>query len=210
MKTKFFMTVLCFAVLFSACMENGSQKSNAKSNTTTTTTTDTGDGTSGGNKDSKNDTKTDVKNTFQSANGKFSINFPEPPQGPEMQIEQNKAGLMQTFTYLLPVSDNGSYFAYYKDYPVGVISDSNTEQKLKAEAENFMKSLGCTISKTTDERLEGNKGLSFSGTMNDSISVNMRAFFVGKRYYQFGTISANGAISDKETKKFINSFEIVK
>ncbi|MBQ3688900.1 MAG: hypothetical protein II937_03440 [Bacteroidales bacterium] len=209
MKTKFFMTVLCFAVLFSACMENGSQKSNAKSNTTTTTTTDTDNGKSDGNK-SKTDSKTEVKNTFQSANGKFSINFPEPPQGPEMQIEKNKAGLMQTFTYTLPVSDKGSYFAYYKDYPVGVITDSNTDQKLKGEAESFMKSLGCAISKTTEERLDGNKGLSFSGTLNDTISVNMRAFFVGKRYYQFGTISAGDAISDKESKKFISSFEIVK
>ena len=36
----------------------------------------------------------------------------------------------------------------------------------------------------------------------------MRSYFVGKRYYLIGTIAANSEISDKDSKKFINSFEL--
>jgi hypothetical protein len=216
MKTSLFTAILCLLLLSAGCLENGSQKSNAKSNdnTTTTTTTDTDKGS---NSDGKTDNKTDdnkkkneKKNSFQSANGKFSINFPAPPAGPESRVEQNKAGLMQLFTYSLALSDNAGYFVYYKDYHSGVITDSNTEDMLKKEADAFMKNCGTKVSKSASERLDGNKGLSFSGTLNDTIAINMRAFFVGRRYYQFGTIAANGEISDTDSKKFINSFEIIK
>ncbi|MBR4265275.1 MAG: hypothetical protein IKQ46_04375 [Bacteroidales bacterium] len=200
MKKTILLVSLCFSMMFTACFDNGGSNNNGGSkNSTTTTTTDNG----------KKST-TETRNSFSSNDGKFSINFPAPPAGPESSIEKNKAGLMQTFTYTLSVSDNAYYFAYYKDYPVGVITDSNTETMLKKEADNFMKNCGSSVAKSTEERLNGNKGLSFSGVLNDTININMRAFFVGKRYYQFGTMASDGAISDKDSKKFINSFEIVK
>ena len=211
MKTRLFTAVLCLMFIASGCMENGSQKSDAKSNTTTTTTTPDDNKTSD-NQDKKTDDKkkSTTKNSFQSPGGKFSINFPAPPAGPESRIEQNKAGLMQLFTYSLILSDNAGYFVYYKDYHSGVITDSNTDEMLKKEADNFMKNCGSKVAKSSSERLEGNKGLSFSGTLNDTIAINMRAFFVGRRYYQFGTIASNSEIADKDSKQFINSFEIIK
>lgn len=212
MKANLLLTVCCSLLLMTGCMENGSQKSDAKSNTennTTTTTTDDGK-TDGGDSKGDDSKKNDTKNSFQSANGKFSINFPAPPAGPESSIEQNKAGLMQIFTYSLSLSDAAGYFAFYKDYHSGVITDSNTETMLKKEADNFMKNIGSSVAKSSSERLDGNKGLSFSGTLNDTIAINMRAFFVGRRYYQFGTIASNSEISEKDSKKFINSFEIIK
>ena len=215
MKANLLLAVCC-SLLLTGCLENGSQKSNAKSNdnTTTTTTTDDGKKSDDGSQDKKSDgdntKKKETKNSFQSPNGRFSINFPAPPAGPDTRVEQNKAGLMQLFTYTLALSDNAAYFAFYKDYHSGVITDSNTEDMLKKEADAFMKNCGTKVSKSASERLDGNKGLSFSGTLNDTIAINMRAFFVGRRYYQFGTIAANAEISDKDSKKFINSFEIIK
>lgn len=189
MKRILLMASICLGLSLSSCLENVSQ-----GGTQTVT-------------DKKTDSNT---KSFQSANGKFAIDFPGKPQGPESKIEQNKAGLMQTFTFSQSVSNSAYYFAYYKDYPVGVLTASNTEAMLKKEAETFMKNCGSKIDKSSDERLDGNKGLSFSGTLYDTVSINMRAFFVGKRYYQFGTIAANSEISEKDSKKFINSFEVIK
>ncbi len=162
-----------------------------------------------GNGTSVTDNKNNVeKKSFHSENGKFSINFVNVPQGPVYSEEKNNAGLVQTYQYIDQVSDNAMYVAMYKDYPVGAVTASNTDSKLKLEADSFMKAFGSKVNTTQEERLNGNKGLSFSGTLNDTISIMMRSFFVGKRYYQFGTISANSEISDKASRKFINSFEI--
>ena len=199
--TRLFIIVsMCSALMLGSCLENSSQSNKTNGGGTTTTTTDDGG--------SKNNNK-DQKNSFHSNNGKFSINFLAIPDGPTRTEEKNLAGMVEVFTYTQDVSANSKYVVLYKDYPVGVITDSNTEDKLKLEARAFVKGFGgATFGNTVDERLNGNKGISFTGTLNDTIKLSMRSFFVGKRYYQFGTISTNGEISDKDTKKFISSFEL--
>jgi len=183
-----------FAAMFAtSCMETTYQNRNNGNGTTV---------------NDKKDNNSSEKKSFHSENGKFAINFVNSPQGPVYSEEKNKAGLVQTYQYIDQVSDNAMYVAMYKDYPVGVVTATNVESKLKSEADNFMKNFGSTVTTTQNELLNGNKGLSFNGTLNDSINIMMRSFFVGKRYYQFGTISANSEISDKASRKFINSFEI--
>ena len=183
------------------------KKTNNNSTTTTTTTTD-----ENGNTTTTTTTDDSGKNnngkSFHSPNGKFSINFLNPPQGPYVQEETNKAGMVQIFRYVDEVGSNGMYVALYKDYPKGVITAENVEDKLKLEANAFLKNFGAKAGKTESERLSGNKGISFTGTAYDSINVNMRSYFVGRRYYLFGTIATNTAISEKDSKKFINSFEL--
>ncbi|MCQ2249704.1 MAG: hypothetical protein MJZ66_01200 [Bacteroidales bacterium] len=191
MKKLVLIASLFASMLATSCMETTYQ------NRTHTTVTDK-DGNSNNSE----------KKTFHSENGKFSINFVNIPQGPVYTEEKNNAGLVQVYQYIDQVSDNAMYVAIYKDYPVGVITASNTDSKLKLEADNFMKNFGSSVATTQEERLNGNKGLSFNGTLNDTINIMMRSFFVGKRYYQFGTISANSEISDKAARKFINSFDI--
>lgn len=210
MKRLFLMAAMCSVVMLSGCMETTYQnkKSNNNSTTTTTTTTTTdGDGNT-----TTTTTTTDedsyAKKTFHSNNGKFSINFLNPPDGPIVSEETNNAGMVQIFQYVDQVSSNAMYIAIYKDYPKGVITDSNVDDKLKLEANAFLKNFGAKAGTTVEERLNGNKGISFTGTLNDTIKLNMRSYFVGKRYYQVGTISANSEISDKDSKKFINSFEL--
>ncbi|MCQ2252893.1 MAG: hypothetical protein MJZ61_05530 [Bacteroidales bacterium] len=206
MKRVFIIASLCVATMLTSCLEN-SYQNNHNSNTTTTTTDD-GKGGNGGSSDNKPAPTNEPENSFRSNIGKFSINFANKPQGPIRTEETNKAGMVETFQYIDQISDAGMYVAMYKDYPVGVITASNTDAKLKLEAENFMKNFGSKVDKTVEERLNGNKGISFSGSLNDSIKINMKSFFVGKRYYQFGTIATQATISDKESKKFINSFAL--
>ena len=212
MKRLFFIAMVCGAVMLGGCMETTYQnkKTNNNSTTTTTTTTDeygnittttttTDDSGKGNKKPSK---------SFRSPNGKFAIDFVNVPDGPIISEEQNKAGMVQIVQYLDQVGSNGMYFVIYKDYPHGSIKDDEVNDKLKLEANAFLKNFGAKAGSTSEERLGGNKGLSFTGTMNDTIKINMRSYFVGRRYYQFGTIAANSVISDKDSKKFINSFEL--
>lgn len=157
------------------------------------------------NKDSKKDDKDN--NSFKSADGKFSINFPLPPDGPTKNTYTTKAGTIENVQYVYTKSDKGSYFLTYSDYPAGAVTDANVESTLKTQAEAFMKKMGSKIDKSSSERIDGNKGLSFSGK-RDNLVINMRAFFVGKRYYQFGTIAEESEVSTKESNKFIDSFKI--
>jgi len=209
MKRLFLVAALCGAVMLGGCMETTykTKKTNDNSTTTTTTTTDeNGNTTTTTTTDDSGKKKSDK--TFHSANGKFAMNFVNPPQGPIVKEETNKAGMIQIFQYVDQISQNAMYVALYKDLPKGAITDENAADALKLEANAFLKNMGAKSVSTTEERLGGNKGLSFSGTVNDSIKINMRSYFVGKRYYQFGTIAANSEISDKDSKKFINSFEL--
>ena len=212
MKRLFFVAALCGAVMLGGCMETTYQnkKTNNNSTTTTTTTTTTDEN---GNTTTTTTTTTDdsgkkTNKTFHSSNGKFSINFVNPPDGPIMKEETNKAGMVQVWQYMDQVSNSGTYFVMFKDYPVGAIKEDEVNDKLKLEANAFLKNCGAKAGSTAEERLGGNKGLSFSGTVNDTIKINMRSYFVGKRYYQIGTIATTSAISDKDSKKFINSFEL--
>ena len=212
MKRLFFVAALCGAVMLGGCMETTYQNKKTNNNSTTTTTTTTTD--ENGNTTTTTTTTTDdsgKKNngkTFHSPNGKFSINFVNPPQGPIVKEETNKAGMIQIFQYVDQISQNAMYVALYKDLPKGAITDENAADALKLEANAFLKNMGAKSVSTTEERLGGKKGLSFSGTLNDTIKINMRSYFVGKRYYQIGTIATTSAISDKDSKKFINSFEL--
>lgn len=211
MKRLFYIVALCGAVMLGGCMETTYQNKKTNNNSTTTTTTTTTD--ENGNTTTTTTTTDDSgkkksDKTFHSSNGKFAMNFVNPPQGPIIKEEQNKAGMVQIFQYVDQISQNAMYVALYKDLPKGVVTDENVSDKLKLEANAFLKNFGAKVSSTSEERLNGNKGLSFTGTLNDTIKVNMRSYFVGRRYYQFGTIAANSEISDKDSKKFINSFEL--
>lgn len=212
MKRLFLVAALCGAVMLGGCMETTYQNKKTNNNSTTTTTTTTTD--ENGNTTTTTTTTDDSGNkqknpkNFHSANGKFYMDFPHAPDGPIVSEESNKAGMVQVVRYMDQVSNSGMYIAMYKDYPKGVITDANVEEKLKGEASDFLKNMGAKAGSTSDERLSGNKGLSFSGTLNDTLKINMRSYFVGKRYYLIGTIATNSAISDKESKKFINSFEL--
>lgn len=207
MKRIVFLASLLAVMFSTGCLENTyqNQKGNNGGTTTTTTTTTTDDK---GTTTTTTTTTTDTKNSFHSNNGKFSINFLNAPQGPISREENNKAGMVQTIMYLDNISDNAKYIAMYKDYPAGAVTAANVDEKLKLEADAFMKGLTSKVAKSQEERLSGNKGLSFSGAINDTINVNMRSFFVGKRYYMFGTIATDAEIPSKESKKFINSFEL--
>lgn len=210
MKRLFFVAALCGAVMLGSCMETTYQNKKTNNNSTTTTTTTTtdenGNTTTTTTTDDSGKKKSDK--TFHSPNGKFYINFLNLPDGPIVKEETNKAGMVQVVQYLDQVSNSGMYIAMYKDYPAGAIKDDEVNDKLKLEANAFLKNFGAKAGSTSEERLGGNKGLSFSGSLNDSIKINMRSYFVGKRYYQIGTIATNSAISDKDSKKFINSFEL--
>lgn len=158
-------------------------------------------------KDNKKEEKDD--NSFKSADGRFSINFPMPPAGPTKNSYTTKAGTIENVQYVYSKNDKASYFVTYSDYPAGAVTDANVEATLKTQAESFMKNIGSKVEKSSSERLDGNKGLSFSGK-RDNLIINMRAFFVGKRYYQFGTIAEESEISTKDSNKFIDSFKVTK
>ena len=208
MKRLFFIAALCSVVMVSGCMETTYQNKKTNNNSTTTTTTDENGNTTTTTTTTDDSSKNNNGKSFHSVSGKFSINFLNPPQGPSMQEETNKAGMVQIFRYVDEVGSNGMYFVLYKDLPKGVVTADNVEDKLKLEANAFLKNIGAKSTKTDEERLNGNKGLSFSGTVNDTIKIYMRNYFVGKRYYQFGTIGTTSAISEKDAKKFLNSFEL--
>ena len=214
MKRLFFVAALCGAVMLGGCMETTYQNKKTNNNSTTTTTTTTTTDENGNTTTTTTTTTDDGSNkqknakNFHSPNGKFSMDFPHAPDGPIVSEETNKAGMVQVVRYMDQVSNSGMYVALYKDYPKGVITDANVEEKLKGEASDFLKNMGAKAGSTSDERLGGNKGLSFSGSVNDSLKINMRSYFVGKRYYLIGTIATNSAISEKDSKKFINSFEL--
>jgi hypothetical protein len=210
MKRLFFVAALCGAVMLGSCMETTYQNKKTNNNSTTTTTTTTtdenGNTTTTTTTDDSGKKKSDK--TFHSPKGKFYINFLNIPDGPIMKEETNKAGMVQVVQYIDQLGNDGLYIAMYKDYPVGAIKEDEVNDKLKLEANAFLKNFGAKAGSTSEERLNGNKGLSFTGTLNDTIKINMRSYFVGKRYYQIGTIATNSAISDKDSKKFINSFEL--
>ena len=210
MKRLFFVAALCGAVMLAGCMETTYQNKKTNNNSTTTTTTTTTD--ENGNTTTTTTTddsgKKQVNKNFHSPNGKFYINFLNIPDGPIVKEETNKAGMVQVVQYIDQLGNDGLYIAMYKDYPVGAIKEDEVNDKLKLEANAFLKNFGAKAGSTSEERLNGNKGLSFTGTYNDTIKINMRSYFVGKRYYQIGTVATNTAISDKDSKKFINSFEL--
>lgn len=164
------------------------------------------------NKDKKDNAPKDDpndKNSFKCKDGYFSIDFPAPPAGPTKNTYTTKAGTIENVQYVYSKNEKASYFASYSDYPAGAITDANVEATLKTQAESFMKNIGSKIDKSSSERLDGNKGLSFSGKRGNLV-INMRSYFVGKRYYQIGTIAEESEVPTKESNKFINSFKVTK
>lgn len=149
------------------------------------------------------------QNTFSSAQGNFSINFPGPPSM-NTNTTQSANGDIITITYLFNPSDNGGYYASYTDYPQGVVTNDNAQQVLETSIQSFMDHISATMTNKQIININGLNATYYCGNTNSKYNIEMCSLMRGSRYYQFGTISSGGAITKEASMNYIKSFTLTK
>lgn len=149
------------------------------------------------------------QNTFSSAQGNFSINFPGHPSM-ETNTTQSANGDFITITYSFNPSNNGGYFASYTDYPQGVVTNANAQQVLENSIQSFMDNINATMTNKQIININGLNATYYCGNTNSKYNVEMCSLMRGSRYYQFGTISSGGAITKEASMNYIKSFTLTK
>ena len=217
MKNITYLLIAGALCLLTSCDFSSKSKNSSKSTTKTQDQTEQNDSSVDNNNNNGSDTKDNDKknedvdnNTFKSAKGYFSINFPMPPATDTTYKETSKAGTLYGCQYTYKKSANGYYIANYIDYNEGMVTDKNKEALLNTRADAFVTRLGGKLTNATKGKLNDYPTLTWSSKINDSLNIQMKSLFVGRRYYQFGTMAYNSEISEKEAKAFIESFKIKK
>ena len=220
MKKITYLLVASALFLLTSC--DFSSKSKGKSNNSSSKTqnqteqTDTsvdGNNNSTDNSSNKNDNKAVEEkddNSFKSAKGYFSINFPAPPAMDTTYKETSNAGTLYGRNYFYSKSKSAMYIVTYVDYNEGMINDKNREDMLQTRANAFITKLGGKIANSSKGKVDDYPSLTWNSKVKDSLNINMKGVFVGRRYYQFGTMAYSSEISDKESKAFIESFKVKK
>lgn len=143
---------------------------------------------------------------FRSAEGRFSISFPETPEI-EVQNVASELGPLSTHTFTATEKEI-AYAIAYTDYPDS-IAPIEPAILIGGARDGVQESLGATIVREKELRLGGNPGRDIEMT-TDELQVRTHIYLVGTRMYQMIAVVPKSGKAPKSVERFFASFRLEK
>jgi len=150
--------------------------------------------------------------TFESAEGRFSIEFPGTPKVGTEPLDA--AG--QVVLHKCSLTTNAEYGVIYADYPTKIEGAAATKQVLDDGAKGAVAGVGSELLSISEISLSGNPGRALKERMKDGAIMQARMFLVGQRLYQIaitlppmqGAKAEDVAVYEQAATRFLDSFKI--
>ena len=143
--------------------------------------------------------------SYSSAEGKFSVSFPEQPQSTSMFVETDRGNVL---THIVSANDKdlNEYMISWTDYDKD-IEYKGTEKTLDRMRDALIQVKNGKLVNESAIFLHGGPGRAFEFTDSDHRTVNVRFFFVGRRVYQ---VQAESRKSENlpDATRFMKSFTV--
>lgn len=150
--------------------------------------------------------------TFESAEGRFSIQFPGTPKvgieptDPAGQVVLHKASL----------TTKAEYGVIYADYPMKIEGTAAAKQVLDDGAKGAVNAVSSELLSISEISLSGNPGRTLKERMKDGAIMQARMFLVGQRLYQIAVTVPPREVSkadevtlyEQAATKFLDSFKL--
>ena len=145
---------------------------------------------------------------FESADGKFKINFNGEPTVSSDMVPTDVGNIEMT-SFLYEKSVTEAYMVAYNDYPSEMVEASSVADMLDGAKNGSASSMNITMFDLEENiEVEGNPGRHFKGN-NGSYYVEYKLFLKGNRLYQIAIIRDGSYATPERTKEFFGSFELI-
>lgn len=150
--------------------------------------------------------------TFESAEGRFSIQFPGTPKVGTEPLDS--AG--QVVLHKSSLTTKAEYGVIYADYPMKIEGAAAAKQILDDGAKGAVAGVSSELLSISEISLSGNPGRALKERMKDGAIMQMRMFLVGQRLYQIaitmptmqGAKVKDVAIYEQAATRFLDSFQL--
>jgi hypothetical protein len=141
--------------------------------------------------------------SFNSAVGRFSASFPQPPTD---QVETVPSEHGPYTTHLFVAKSAKSVFLIgWVDYDPAF--DFNPQSELDANRDNFIKGIPAKLVSSKNVRINGYQSLEFTAETTNAIYIS-RVYIVGRRPYQLVVRTDKGLDDSESVSRFFDSFEV--
>ena len=150
--------------------------------------------------------------TFESAEGRFSIQFPGTPKvGTEPLNSVNQVVLHKS-----SLTTKAEYGVIYADYPMKIEGAAAAKQILDDGAKGAVAGVSSELLSISEISLSGNPGRALKERMKDGAIMQARMFLVGQRLYQIaitlppmqGAKAEDVAVYEQAAIRFLDSFKL--
>ena len=150
--------------------------------------------------------------TFESAEGRFSIQFPGTPKVGTEPLDA--AG--QVVLHKSSLTTKAEYGVIYADYPMKIEGTAAINQVLDDGAKGAVAGVSSELLSISEISLSGNPGRALKERLKDGAIMQTRMFLVGQRLYQIaatlpptaGSKADEIAIYEQAATKFLDSFKL--
>ena len=146
--------------------------------------------------------------TFNSPEGRFSIQFPQQPRADVQELDV--AGSKIPVYVYTAGSSTVSYVALFADYPSAPEED-RLQRVLDALRDDLVVKLEARLNDESKITVDGNAGRQFLMTKTDGSELiyQWRAFVVGRRMYQVAASYYKRDSKSRELPKYFDSFHLL-
>jgi TonB family protein len=150
--------------------------------------------------------------TFESAEGRFSIQFPGTPKVGTEPLDS--AG--QVVLHKSSLTTKAEYGVIYADYPMKIEGAAAAKQILDDGAKGAVAGISSELLSISEISLYGNPGRALKERMKDGAVMQARMFLVGQRLYQIaitlppmqGAKAEDVAVYEQAAIRFLDSFKL--
>jgi TonB family protein len=150
--------------------------------------------------------------TFESAEGRFSIQFPGTPKVGTEPLDS--AG--QAVLHKCSLTTKAEYGVIYADYPMKIEGAAAAKQILDDGAKGAVAGVSSELLSISEISLSGNPGRALKERMKDGAIMHARMFLVGQRLYQIaitlppmqGAKAEDVAVYEQAATRFLDSFKV--
>ena len=150
--------------------------------------------------------------TFESAEGRFSIQFPGTPKVGTEPLDS--AG--QVVLHKSSLTTKAEYGVIYADYPMKIEGAAAAKQILDDGAKGAVAGVSSELLSISEISLSGNPGRALKERMKDGAIMQARIFLVGQRLYQIAITlppmqaakAEDVAVYEQAATRFLDSFQL--
>lgn len=143
---------------------------------------------------------------FNSAAGKFTINFKSKPTEQEQNVP-TAVGDVKMYMFMHEESRSKAYMVAYCDYPADMISAANPNDLLQGSKEGVVSKFSATISDEKVSKFQGHDAIDFTAS-GPQYHTAYKLVLAGNRLYQVGILQDSGPVGKEDIDTFIGSFKI--
>ena len=144
---------------------------------------------------------------FKSTKGQFSLQVPGTPKE-QKETVKTQAGDIDLHLFLLEQKEI-AYMVGYSDYPEPLIKQAEPEAILDGARNGAVSNVNGKLLSERAVSLEGHKGREIKVKTEKGV-IKARIFLVEARLYQLMTVTAKEKTFAENTKRFFDSFKLLK